>query len=121
MGYRGDKTTGFQSPATDFVENVIDFAEILDLRRPGRYPVRVVGQRLAERGILSGDILVADAAANPKPGKICIAMVGGDVILATLMRHDGEWRLRPSTGVPIPVAGDVEIWATVTALVRTDV
>ena len=37
------------------------------------------------------------------------------------MRHDGEWRLRPSTGVPIPVAGDVEIWATVTALVRTDV
>ena len=71
MGYAGDKTTGFQSPATDFVENVTDLAQILDLRRPGRYPVRVVGQRLAARGIQSGDILVADAGADPKPGKIC--------------------------------------------------
>jgi len=76
MGYTGDKTTGFQSPATDFVEKVTDLAQILDLRRPGRYPVRVVGQRLSERGILSGDILVADAGADPKPGRICIAMVG---------------------------------------------
>ena len=121
MGYAGDKTTGFQSPAIDFVESVTDLAQILDLRRPGRYPVRVVGQRLAARGIQSGDILVADAGADPKPGKICIAMVGGDVILASLSRHGAEWRLRPSTGLPIPVVGDVEIWATVTALVRTEV
>ena len=50
--YKGDETTGFQSPAQDYIEPVIDLAAVLDLRRPGRYPVRVVGQALRERGIL---------------------------------------------------------------------
>jgi DNA polymerase V len=41
---------------------------MLDLRRPGRYPVRVVGQALRVRGILHGDVLIANAAADPKAG-----------------------------------------------------
>lgn len=77
--YQGDETTGFQSPAQDYIEGVLDRAAILDLRRSGRYPVRVKGQALASRGIQDGDILVADAAAEPKAGKVCVAMVGGDV------------------------------------------
>lgn len=118
-GYRGDNTTGFQSPAQDYVEDVIDLAAVLDLRRPGRYPVRVTGQALASRGIRDGDILVADAAAEPKPGKVCVAMVGGDVILATLTKRHEEWVLIPSSGTIITIADDVEVWAIVQALVRT--
>jgi len=118
-GYLGDNTTGFQSPAQDYVEDVIDLAAMLDLRRPGRYPVRVTGQALASRGIRDGDILVADAAAEPKPGKVCVAMVGGDVILATLTKRDEEWVLVPSSGIIITIADDVEVWAIVQALVRT--
>ena len=67
--YRGDQTTGFQSPAQDYVEGVVDLAGMLDLRRPNRYPVRVKGQALRERGIHHGDILIADAAAEPRSGK----------------------------------------------------
>ena len=118
-GYRGDNTTGFQSPAQDYVEDVIDLAAMLDLRRPGRYPVRVTGQALAARGIRDGDILVADAAAEPKPGKVCVAMVGGDVILATLTKREDTWVLVPSSGTIITIADDVEVWAIVQALVRT--
>jgi len=33
--YKGDETTGFQSPAQDHIEPVINLAEMLDLRRPG--------------------------------------------------------------------------------------
>ncbi len=33
--YQGDDTTGFQSPAQDYIEPVINLADILDLRRPG--------------------------------------------------------------------------------------
>ncbi|HOY79750.1 MAG TPA: S24 family peptidase [Hyphomonadaceae bacterium] len=117
--YKGDNTTGFQSPAQDYVEDAIDLAAILDLRRPGRYPVRVKGQALASRGIRDGDILVADAAAEPKPGKVCVAMVGGDVILATLTKRDDVWVLVPSSGPIITIADDVEVWAIVQALVRT--
>ena len=116
--YKGDNTTGFQSPAQDYVEDAIDLAAVLDLRRPGRYPVRVKGQALTSRGIRDGDILVADAAADPKPGKVCVAMVGGDVILATLSRQDTQWVLQPSSGPIITIADDVEVWAIVEALVR---
>ena len=117
--YKGDNTTGFQSPAQDYVEDAVDLAAALDLRRPGRYPVRVKGQALAARGIRDGDILVADASAEPKPGNVCVAMVGGDVILATLTRQDEQWVLQPSSGPIITIADDVEVWAIVDALVRT--
>lgn len=116
--YRGDETTGFQSPAQDHIEPVINLASMLDLRAPGRYPVRVVGQALKERGIQHGDILVANAAADPKPGKVCVAIVGGDVILATLALKDGDWWLRPAAKAPIAVSGEIEVWAVVEALVR---
>lgn len=43
-GYAGDDTTGFQSPAQDHIEPVIDLPALLDLRRPQIYPVRVIGQ-----------------------------------------------------------------------------
>lgn len=88
--YQGDETTGFQPPAQDHIEGVLDLAAILDLRRPGRYPVRVKGHALAARSIQDGDILVADAAAEPKACKVCVAMVGGDVILATLTRRGAQ-------------------------------
>ncbi len=60
--------------------------------------MRVKGDGLATRGIKDGDILVADAAADPRPGVVCVAMVGGDVILATLTQRGDEWLLAPSTG-----------------------
>ena len=50
--------------------------KILDLRRPCRYPVRVAGDALAGRGILSGDILIADAATPPALGKVAVVMAG---------------------------------------------
>ena len=118
MAYKGDKTTGFQSPAQDFVEPVLDLASRLNLQRAGIYPVRVLGQALAERGILHGDVLVANAAADPRPGRVCVAFVNADVILATLSYREDQWWLQPSHGAPIPVAEDAEIWAIVEALVR---
>ena len=119
--YRGGETTGFQSPAQDYIEEVVDLAVLLDLRKPGRYPVRVVGQALKERGIDHGDILIADATAEPTAGKVCVAMIGGDVILATLKRVGDQWYLRPSSGALLEITGEIEVWAIVSALVRSPV
>jgi hypothetical protein len=44
-GYAGDETTGFQSPAQDHIEPVIDLAAMFDPRRPQLYPVRGVSNR----------------------------------------------------------------------------
>ena len=119
--YRGGETTGFQSPAQDHIEEVVDLAALLDLRKPGLYPVRVIGQSLKERGIHHNDILIADATADPEAGRVCVAMLGGEVILATLKRKNGEWFLLPSKGEPVPVTADVDVWAIIRALVRMDV
>lgn len=119
--YRGDETTGFQSPAQDHVEAVPDLAELLELRRPQRYAVRVKGDSLRRRGIHSGDILVVNTDGEPKSGKVCVAFVHGDVVLAILTEKDGEWWLEPSNYAPQPITEDTEIWAMIAALVRTDV
>jgi DNA polymerase V len=119
--YQGDDTTGFQSPAQDYIEPVIDLARLLDLRRPGIYPVRVVGQELRSRGIHAGDILIANADSEPMAGKVCVALLHGEFVLATLVRENDEWWLRPSSGAPVHVDDDVEIWAIIKALVRMKV
>ena len=121
--YNGGNTTGFVSPAGDSLEGPIDLSEVLDLRRPHRYPVRVKGDALAERGIQHGDILIADAAASPKAGRVVIAMIHGDVLVCQLAYRGGQWWLRPSGSdrKPMLVADEAEIWAVVAALVRTEV
>ena len=122
-GYTGGNTTGFVSPAADSLEGPIDLADILDLRRPSRYPVRVAGDALASGGILSGDILIADAATPPAPGRVAIVMIAGDVLVAQLAYRADQWWLQSgSSAVPaIPLDDDAEIWAVISGLVRTQV
>ena len=117
--YAGDETTGFQSPARDHIQPVVDLAELLQLRRPGMYPVRVQGQGLASRGVMDGDVLITNAAAELRPGRICVAFAADDVVLAVVERGVGGWRLRTGSARTLAVEGDVEIWAVVEALVRT--
>lgn len=119
--YQGDETTGFQSPAQDHVESVPDLADLLELRRPQRYAVRVKGDGLRARGIHSGDILVVNTDALPQAGKVCVAFLHGDVVLAVLSEQDGAWWIEPAHEVPRPMSDDIEVWAMIAALVRTDV
>ena len=120
--YNGGNTTGFASPAGDNLEGTIDLSAVLDLRSPSRYPVRVRGDALNQRGIRHGDILIADAAAPPMPGRVVVAMVHGDVVVCELAYKEAQWWLQPSRSSPaVSVGDDVEVWATVSGLVRTDV
>ena len=120
--YRGAETTGFQSPAQDYVEGLIDLQRILDLRKPGIYPFRVKGEDMRERGIHDGDILIADTALRPSAGRVAVAILHGSFKLAALERRNGEWFLRPSgTKEALPVGDDVEVWAVISGLVRETV
>jgi DNA polymerase V len=82
--YTGGNTTGFVSPAGDNLEARLNLADLLDLSRPSRYPVRVSGDALASRGIYSGDILIADAASPPARGKIAVVMLHGSVLIRAI-------------------------------------
>ncbi len=122
--YDGGNTTGFVSPAGDSLESPIDLAEILDLSRPHRYVTRVAGDGLVSRGILHADILVVDASAAPAAGRICIAFIQGEVVVAELERVAGEWRLKASDtrAEAISITGEgAEVWGIVSGLVRPEV
>jgi DNA polymerase V len=118
--YSGGETTGFVSPAADHLEGPIDLSDVLDLRKPNRYPVRVLGEALTRRGILPGDVLIVDAAAEPRTGAVAIVMLGGEVLLAQLAWKNGQWWLRSGRAeqAPVMLAEEAEIWAMVAALVR---
>ena len=120
--YRGDDTTGFQSPAEGYVEPALELIKALGLDAPGLYPTRVETDAFRRRrGIHHGDILVANADADPTNDKICIAFLAGEVVLATLHQTDSGWAIERSSGEIIPVSEDVEVWALAKALVRTNV
>ena len=122
--YDGSNTTGFVSPAADALEGPVDLAAMLDLRRPNRYPVRVLGQALVERGILPGDVLIADTAAPPKHGQVAIVVLHGEVWVSQITYQCRQWWVRPGSAdrLLVAVEGDgAEVWAVVAALVRPKV
>ena len=121
MAYDGGNTTGFASPATIYLEAVIDLAAILDLRKPSMYPVRVTGGSYPGRGIAERDILLVDAAADRAPDRVAVVMSAGEVNLAVLKRRGPSWAVVRADGAEIEVAGDVEVWGIVTASVRESV
>lgn len=123
--YTGARTTGFASPATGAVEGPIDLAAVLSLTAPGRYPVRVAGASFVSRGVLDGDILIADTAALPRSGRLVIASAGGQILLAELRRQDTGWVLvsgdATRQALRVDPSQDVDIWGHVVGLVRTEV
>ena len=58
------------------------------------------------------------AAAEPAPGRVCVAFLHGEVILASLRQKDGCWWLAPAKRAPVQVDDSVEVWAIIKALVR---
>jgi len=118
MAYDGGNTTGFASPATIYLEAVIDLAAILDLRQPSRYPVRVIGGSYPAEGIAERDILVVDAAAERIPNRVAVVMTAGEVFLAILKRRGPSWAVIRANGEEIAVEGEIEVWGIVTASVR---
>ncbi len=122
--YTGGNTTGFASPAGDHLEDTIDLTELLSLRQPSRYPIRVSGDALSGRGIRENDILIADSAQTPAHGRLAIVMIGGDVLVGELaQRGDGWWLVSGlAQGTPeLQITEEAEIWGMVTGLVRAEV
>ncbi len=105
-GYNGGNTTSFVSPAGDSLESRLDLSEIFDLARPSRYPVRVSGNALSSRGILSGDVLIADAAFPPAHGKVAVVMLQGSVLVGQLACRGGQWWLQSGRVDVQAVTGD---------------
>ena len=86
---------GFPSPAQDHIEREISLDELLGLRLPQIYMVRVGGDSMTGVGIFDGDLAVVDRALEAKPGFIVIATLNNEPLIKTLCKEGDQFILRP--------------------------
>lgn len=82
---------GFPSPAADCADERVTLDEILVRRPLSSFLVEAEGSAMADAGILAGDILVIDRAAEPKNGSIVLASYQGELLIRKL-RFDAKGR-----------------------------
>lgn len=116
---------GFPSPAADHVEGTLDLNDLLVTNPPATFYARMEGYSFTDVGILEGDILVVDRSIEPRPGKIVVASVDGEILVKCLDRQKGELVLCAKNAahpefIPIRLSQvqDCIIWGVVTGVVR---
>lgn len=80
---------GFPSPADDHIERHISLDELLELRAPHTYLVKVEGDSMIGAGIFPGDLLAVDRSKEARHGEVIIAALNGEPVCKRLHRRDG--------------------------------
>lgn len=107
---------GFPSPAADYEEVTLSIDELVDLRTPHVYLVRVEGPSMVGAGIYDGDVLVVNRALEARSGQIVVAYVDGGMTVKRLqISPDGVW-LQPENPdyQPFRVIESLHVWGVAT-------
>lgn len=72
---------GFPSPAQDHLEQRISLDELFGLHRPQIYLCQVGGHSLSGLGILDGDLVLVDKAAQVRRNDVVVACINGEPLL----------------------------------------
>ncbi|MFZ4542005.1 MAG: LexA family protein [Rickettsiales bacterium] len=83
-------TTGFQSPADDYVEDRIDLAKELITNKANVFCWRVTGQSFSKRNIPHGSIAVIDYALKPQPEDIVMVRLADVNVLKIIVCQGGK-------------------------------
>ena len=84
--FDGKVPAGFPSPAEDYLETPLDLTEYLIENRAATFMMRVDGDSMKDAGILDGDLLVVDRAAEPVNGSVVVVAVNGAYTVKRLRR-----------------------------------
>ncbi|RXZ42643.1 LexA family protein [Crenobacter cavernae] len=113
---------GFPSPADDLKEAGIDLNAFLVDHPQTTFLVNVRGDSMINAGIHDGDLLLVDRSIEPRPGKVVVAVIDGELTVKRLKR-DGErvWLMPDNPAYPpIAVTEDASffIWGVVTNVIH---
>ena len=114
---------GFPSPAADHIEKEISLDELLGIRAPHVYLVRIDGDSMQGVGIFSGDLAVVDRAIEPGHGHVVVALLNNDPICKRLCLR-GKSIVLQSENPKYPdryvLEGDeLTVWGVITYTVRS--
>jgi DNA polymerase V len=114
---------GFPSPAADHMEQPISLDELLNLRAPHIYLVRIDGDSMQGAGIFDGDLVLVDRSIEARHGHIVIAAVNGEPLCKRLQWVAGQVLLHSENPRYAPryimEGDDFTIWGVVTFSVRS--
>lgn len=113
---------GFPSPADDYIDRSLDLNDHIVKHPAATFYVRASGESMLGAGVHDGDLLVVDRALDPRPGRVVIAAVDGELTVKRLVREGGRLLLAPENAAypPLDITGreDVEVWGVVTHVIH---
>ncbi len=86
---------GVPTPATNYIDQELDLYNHLTQHPEKTFCVRVSGDSMINAGIHANDLLIVDAAIEPKHDNVVIAVVDGEVTVKRLRSKRGELSLIP--------------------------
>jgi len=107
---------GFPSPAADYEELTLSIDDLVDLRAPNVYLVRVSGPSMIGAGIYDGDVLVVNRALEARSGNIVVAYVDGGMTVKRLqISAAGVWLQPENTDYrALAVTESLHVWGVAT-------
>ena len=118
----GTAECGFPSPADDYLDQPLDFNELLIENAPATFAVKVAGDSMIGIGLFPGDIAVVNKAKAAVDGSIVVALVDGDFTLKRFRRRGAHIWLHPENpaypDIEILDGMSLEIWGVVTRSIR---
>lgn len=116
---------GFPSPAADHIEAHISLDEVLNIRAPHVYLVKITGESMQGAGIFDGDLAVVDRSLEPAHGHIVVALLNNDPLCKRLCTRGKEVILlseNPKYPPRYVLEGDeLAIWGVIIGSVRSHV
>ncbi len=113
---------GFPSPASDYIDDVLDLNELLISHPTATYFVRVSGDSMINAGIFDKDILIVDRSITSYKNKIIIAILDGELTIKRLKIEQSSWYLEPANKkyptIPIEKDSDFIVWGVVTNVIH---
>jgi DNA polymerase V len=113
---------GFPSPAEDVADEGLDFNKYLVRHKASTFVFTLKGDSMCGAGLMDGDKIVVDRAAEPKHGDIVVAVVGQDYTVKRLYKRDGKVELHPENpdfpAIRFSEGEELVVWGVVTGVVR---
>lgn len=113
---------GTPVPADDLRERDIDLNQHLVRHPESTFLVTVKGDSMIDAGINDGDLLVVDHAVEPRPGKVVVAVLNGELTVKRLFKSAQQVLLVPENPAYQPIeiheGASFFIWGVVTNVIH---
>ncbi|MBB3938070.1 LexA family protein [Aureimonas phyllosphaerae] len=114
---------GFPSPADDYMEDPIDFNQLIVSNPAATFAVVVAGESMTGAGIFPNDIAVIDRSRGPTHGCVVLACYNGEFTIKRYLVREGVITLKAENpAFPNITIGDdceFEVWGVLTRSVRS--